>query len=374
MKRFGLLILIFVMSVGLTLSAYAQDGGDKPSLADLEMGAWNTIDGGEGTMCASGTPYNFHFRPTESDDLLVFFNGGGACWFGLICDPNGSPTYTQTIDAGGNDVPNNPPSGIFDFANPENPFADYNVLFVPYCTGDVHLGDATVSYEVAAADGGDAAEVAINHNGYNNAMSALEWVYENYEGFDRIFVTGSSAGAIASPFYTAIAAEAYPDAVITQLGDGAGGYRSEAIPQLFDLWGFNALMSEMMEEEVAFSSIEEIYVATGLAYPDVVLSQYNTADDAVQYSFLGLLGVTDTPLSELIAANIADIEAGLEADLPAFLAGGDVHTILRSPETYTYAANGVRFIDWLTALANGEMVEDATCVDCTAPEVVEMAE
>lgn len=371
MKRLGLLMLIFLMTIGLGLSAHAQDGGDLPSLDELEVGVWTTLSPGGDTMCALGTPYSFHVRPAESDKLLVFFNGGGACWFGAICDPMLQPTYVPLAELEHNNPAANP-AGIFDFDNPENPFADYNMVFVSYCTGDVHLGDATVTYEVPAMEGVDAHEVTIHHNGFNNSMSALMWVVDNYESLDTIFVTGSSAGSIASPFYAALLADAYPDSAIIQLGDGAGGYRSAGIPSILETWGFLDLVAAL-DDELEVNSLEDLYVLTGESYPDVVMSQYNTAEDVTQYGFLALLGITDMPLSELLALNIGDIEDALGYDLPHFLAGGDLHTILRLNETYTYAADGVRFLDWLTALANGEAVGDVTCVDCSVPEVVEAA-
>ena len=34
-------------------------------------------------------------------------------------------------------------AGTSTGTNPDNPFADYSFVFVPYCTGDVHLGDVT---------------------------------------------------------------------------------------------------------------------------------------------------------------------------------------------------------------------------------------
>ena len=54
----------------------------------------------------------------------------------------------------------------------------------------------------------------------------------------QFFVTGSSAGAIPSPFYASLIADHYTDATVTQLGDGAGGYRrmnSDARPH--EAWG-----------------------------------------------------------------------------------------------------------------------------------------
>ena len=30
--------------------------------------------------------------------------------------------------------------GIFNLEHPDNPFAAYDMVVIPYCTGDVHLG------------------------------------------------------------------------------------------------------------------------------------------------------------------------------------------------------------------------------------------
>ena len=42
----------------------------------------------------------------------------------------------------------------------------------------------------------------------------------------------------------------------------------------------------------------------------------------------------------------------------SYTAPGRVHTILRSNALYTTTVDGVAFKDWLTALVNGEEVED----------------
>jgi hypothetical protein len=53
---------------------------------------------------------------------------------------------------------------------PENPFLDYNIVFVPYCTGDFHLGDRVVTWNV---DGGGRA--TMRFKGAANARAALNW-------------------------------------------------------------------------------------------------------------------------------------------------------------------------------------------------------
>ena len=40
----------------------------------------------------------------------------------------------------------NQPSGFYDHDNAENPFKDWYHVIIPYCTGDIHWGDAVTTY------------------------------------------------------------------------------------------------------------------------------------------------------------------------------------------------------------------------------------
>ena len=53
-------------------------------------------------------------------------------------------------------------NGIFDFGNARNPLADYSFVFAPYCTGDVHLGNATHVY---------GPQLTVQHKGSVNATA-----------------------------------------------------------------------------------------------------------------------------------------------------------------------------------------------------------
>ena len=57
--------------------------------------------------------------------------------------------------------------GILDFDDARNPLADYSWIYVPYCTGDVHIGDATTAY---------APELTVQHKGAVNAAAALDYL------------------------------------------------------------------------------------------------------------------------------------------------------------------------------------------------------
>jgi hypothetical protein len=185
-------------------------------------------------------------------------------------------------------------------------------------------------------------------------------VYANVHGPSLVFVTGSSAGAIPSPLYASQVARHYPRARIVQLGDGAGGYRAPAIPGILALWGATGAL----KRDAAYRSVdsagmtfEMLYIVAARTARRVAFAQYNTAEDNVQLSFLSALGVHDVPLAQLLAQNLADIRRANPA-LRTYTAPGQMHTILRRPEFYTLAVDGVAVRDWVAGLLDGKPIQN----------------
>lgn len=360
--RMLILLLLFICGASSFLPA-ANPGTDaalqvKP-VSESPKG-WDKVPGGPGTICSQGTPYSFFYRPGNAEKLLVYFQGGGACWMYSNCDLKQRPTYDPALDP--KDDPQ--PTGIFDFANPANPFADFTVLFVPYCTADVHLGNRTVSYTAPAsatqADNGAPASVQIHHKGYSNAQAALRWLYERVKAPRTVFVTGESAGAIASSFYADRLAEQYKKAQIIQLGDCAGGYRAAVVPKLLEGWGATEMMRgfpSYVQADPSKLNFETLYTAAARNHPAIKLAQFNTAEDETQVFFLSLVGVPNAVLPQLLEQNYADIRA-VAPGFRTFTAPGNVHVILRRPEFYSVQANGVRLRDWVANLLAGRPVEN----------------
>lgn len=368
MKKFVLLLCLTLLALTVVGGVVAQEESPLPAFADLEAGVWTNIATGGATICSNGTPYSFFARPADepSNKLLIHFQGGGACWFGEICDLTVNPTYDPFVDE--SDDPT-AVDGIFNFTNEENPFADYNMIMVPYCTGDVHIGNAVTTYTVESTG----TEVTINHNGFTNATTVLEWVFGNIIEPETVFVTGCSAGSIPSPLYTQFVGEAYPEARIEQLGDAAGSYRNPALAALlWDAWGIGEALPESYEGITAENfTFESMYVVSATLFPEVSFSQYNAAFDGVQTGFNQLGGLTDFALKDLLDANFADINNAVD-NFDSFTVGGDTHCVTLSPEFYTFAAEGVRLVDWVAALAAGEEVDTVSCTECEEVEVIEM--
>ncbi|HEX7123391.1 MAG TPA: hypothetical protein VF178_13530, partial [Gemmatimonadaceae bacterium] len=102
---------------------------------------------------------------------------------------------------------------------------------------------------------------------------------------------------------------------------------------------------------------EDLYILAAQARPNLMMAQFNFAEDATQLAFLRELGHPTTQLTPLLAANLAEISAG-DPEFRSYTAGGDTHTILLRPTFYTLAVGGVAIRDWVNELLLGRTVED----------------
>lgn len=309
---------------------------------------WTAVSPGGDTLCARGAPYTFFTRAGDPNKLLIFFQGGGACWNAETCNPN-TGLFDDVVTG---DEINAYSTGIFNpAAGGENPFADYSAVFVPYCTGDWHMGSSSVSY----------GDMTIHHNGYANASAALEWAFANYPAPREVVVSGCSAGSYASIFYMPTIARRYSRSHIVQFGDSGAG---RVLPEWggFGVWGTFARLPRGVRRTAPEMFIEAIYRAVARSYPRVQLSQYNTFNDNVQVRYFELMG-----------GSLADWVIGLEnsiaalsnlANFHAYTAAGGEHCITTSDRFYGEAVDGVRFRDWLAALIAGEAVPDVHCTTC----------
>ena len=239
-------------------------------LADLAEG-WNTITPGGSTTCSDGSPFRFFVRKADPTQIVFYLQGGGGCWSAGTCDPQGRPTYRRTAieemrSASSTEPEPGTAHGIAAANHPENPFADHSFVFVPYCTGDVHIGDRDVVYEIPATEDEPARQFTIHHRGYTNGRAALDWTYDHFLGPETVFVTGSSAGSAAAPVYTRHFAENYPDARVTALADSSGGYRNlpgKPGSRPHESWGALAALSHfenMSEVDDDSFSYQALYI------------------------------------------------------------------------------------------------------------------
>lgn len=323
-----------------------------PTTTDVEP-TWETVAGSDACGCADGSPFSYGVWADDPTKVVFFLEGGGACFSAETCAP-ATATYFSSITA---TAPT--PLGLFDVDEPDNPVSGWSVVYVPYCTGDIHLGTRTHDY----GDG-----VVIDHLGAINATYALDGAVEQFPDAEQILVAGVSAGAAPSPLYAGLAADRFPDAQVAVLADGAGAYPSVA--------GVNALLGELWGTADALPDwdgldgvtaddlgIPDLYGHAAREHPDVVFGRYDYAFDSVQVFFAGLAGFDAANLVEAIDATEAAAEAD-GADISAYVAPGDDHTILTSPAFYEREVAGVSLVEWTETLVSFEPPGDVHCADC----------
>lgn len=332
-----------------------------PETPDLAAG-WTKIEPGGDTICSQGTPYAYFVHPGTVNRLVVYFEGGGACWNDFTCSDPGT-YFDDSVDE--SDNPENWTTGIGDLDNPDNPFKDWFLVFVPYCTGDVHWGDTTHTYTVESTD------TEIHHKGFVNLTAVLDWVQDNFEQPEKIFVSGCSAGSYGSVMGAPYIHELYPDVPLYQLGDaGAGVITDDFLEGGFSNWGADQNVPDWIPElqvPVTELTVAKLYIALANYYANDRWSQYNAAHDEVQAFFYATMGGAGD-WGDLMLASIQEIQDNA-ANFHSYTAPGAIHCITGGDIFYTREVEGVRFVDWVDAMVNDEAWDDVMCTDCeTDPE------
>lgn len=178
-----------------------------------KMGKWYGIPL-EGCVSADGVPAHAAFRKGSENKLIVLFFGGGVSWNEyMAARPNsifGNPDKINFYAVGDGGL-------VADLAtrigiptlskNKSNPFHTWNMLAIPYVTGDFHCGTGDFPY--TALDG---TKKILHHHGYTNYRKALtEAIKHIGNNPEQILVTGFSAGGWGTALLTDDVMRTFPN-------------------------------------------------------------------------------------------------------------------------------------------------------------------
>jgi len=143
----------------------------------------------DGPVCIAGSDYSVYTKEADPKKVLIFLQGGGACWQGF---------YNCNILADSQAPPAGPPfPGVFDESSPDNPFADYSVVYMPYCDGSAFGGDNDVKL-----DGTFPAGLTRHHRGVRNVSAGMDVAGDTFPKAKKITVMGHSAGGVGVAAFT----------------------------------------------------------------------------------------------------------------------------------------------------------------------------
>jgi hypothetical protein len=172
-----------------------------PLPAGKDYSGWTWIDV-PGSKCRDGSGAGYYWRRGKKSSVMVFLNGGGACADPFFCGLNpvnvdqnlpielligGTINLVLGPDAQRQVAPD---EGVFK-RDPRNPVADWNMIYVPYCTGDIHSG----SREDVMVDGVAGKQQFV---GYKNLGLFLKSFGPSFMNAKQVLLTGSSAGGFGS--------------------------------------------------------------------------------------------------------------------------------------------------------------------------------
>ena len=286
-------------------------------LPETPAGVWQWVDFPE-SRCRDGSSTGIGVRRGTTDKLVIFFEGGGACFNGFTCLANpgsfGLPDFNDWQWGAGW-------GGIFDITEEDNPVRDWSFVYVPYCTGDVHAG-STSDVEIADVQG------VQQFHGYSNVELFLRRIVPSFGDSSHVLVTGVSAGGFGAAFNYHRLARIFRGKV-TLLDDSGPAmrdpYLSPCLQQMWrDAWGLDNAIPTTCEDCWAEDggSISELVRWIGTRHPKQRMGLITSERDRTISTFFSFgldecAGLGAIYPSNRFAEGIRARMAAAEADLGA---------------------------------------------------------
>jgi|GEM_PF-2157348 len=326
---------------------------DEPPAGTPEVGpfdapardwAWMPI---EGTKCADGSPTGLGVNLSpESDTLVIYTPSGGACWDGLTCYVL---NFASNIDGYGAGKLENgllSPQGIyapifFERDDPENPLADANYVFLPYCTGDLLSGRQVVELEDLFGNPRETHFV-----GHLNMQRYVERLAEAFPNVDRVWLIGTSGGGFGMLFNWPLVRAAFPDARFDVMTDA-----SAAVPAGEEQW------EACSEAWQPFTAPDCEACATG--FPELQRYLLDTLEAPSRFAAVthdedgiisGFLGYAPGTIGDAILEFAEGIEGADRAEV--LVVPGTAHGSLSADSSQTENRDGTSVRDWVWQFLN----------------------
>jgi hypothetical protein len=256
--------------------------------------------------------------PGDSDKVLFYFQGGGACWDETstkfhLCRSRATPL---------------PQLGVFNRGNKNNKFRSHTIVHVLYCSGDVHGGNVVREYN-------DRWGVPVQQKGLANAQSVLDWTAQQQatgalaSTLSELVIMGCSAGSIGAQLWGRQVlsglkwnkAAVVPDSYAGIFPEGSTG------PLMYG-FGFCSsgflspeLYTKCINQQLTFEDVDLEQIA---ATPNVPYTFIQSKVDVVQRSFFRAVAFTgnysDSKMSpEIFYDDVSTLFGTYNAKLPNFL-------------------------------------------------------
>ena len=283
----------------------------------------------EGTFCRDGSQNGLYVRRGSARKLLIYLEGGGACSTSKFCEYNparidevlsGDDSTVLSVAGGvvaGRQQPglmteDGEPSGIFDSSNPRNPVRDWNQVYIPYCTGDVHFGtkpDTQVSGLASKQQ----------FVGYSNMQKFIGRLVPTFkDAVDQVALVGASAGSFAATLNYSMVQDAFAEVPVSLIADSGPFLGPEAMTSCLqqrwrDSWGFDgALPPDCAECEASSKSgVTGLYDFLLKKHPNARIALLSSMSDEMIRLFLspGLANCANFDSAEPLGITLGQLDS-----------------------------------------------------------------
>ncbi len=342
--RLRSILSIFCVTLGVSIISEAAEAG-AVNAASWE---WQAVSG---TMCRDGSEAGFFLRQRPFDkNLVIYLEGGGACFNGLTCLSNPKNVGDQYP---GQD-------GIFQERD-DNPVNGWNFVHVPYCTGDIFAGTKQ-NVQIPGVNGKQ------NFMGYRNMEKIMDQLKTMMPELENILVTGVSAGGFGAIFHYPTAKDRWPESKVVLLDDSGIPLEDEWLAPCLqtsfrNFWGINDALPEDCSacRGENGGGLVELGRYLRERYGDGDKGMILSYQDSTMRFFYGFgLNECRPPLFPNYPAR--EFEAGvkslrenyLQGGISSFAQAGSQHVYISSKSFYETKANGQNLASWVQDLLKNE--------------------
>jgi hypothetical protein len=215
---------------------------------------------------------------------MIYLEGGGACFNATTCAANASSYGASNFASFG---AGEGTTGLFNRSDTANPLADWNMVYIPFCTGDVHAGNKT-----------DATVTGVNGKqqfvGYVNVTRAVARLVPTFPGLDKVLLTGTSAGGFGAAANYPQTAKAFAPVPVYSLDDSGPPMEPPFVPNCLqkawaDTWGFEKTVLAECGADCPDPTNYTIdaTIHTVKMYPKIPFGLIEDTDDSVITFFFG---------------------------------------------------------------------------------------
>jgi hypothetical protein len=332
----------------------APAAGNSP--IDVPAGEWHWEEFPD-TSCRDGSAAGLSvYLVPGSERVMIYLEGGGSCFDAETCASNPPEVVVRAPEA----------SGIFDRAHADNPVGDWSFVYIPYCSGDLHMGDAR-DVSIAGVEG------LQQFQGRPNLERFLERLVPTFADARQVLLTGVSAGGLGALVNYGVVQSAFGSIPVDMIDDSGPAVSIDHVPACLNQlrrqhWGLDrTVIAECGDEcdaqgdfllQYARRTLRQSVGHSGLIHSihDIIIRAFFGIGTNGGSDDCGGVLLETIMEAEALEAALRDARDQLSEEAPrfgTFFPEGTDHGWITTPAFYEAGVGDTTMVEWFRAVIEG---------------------